>query len=179
MIILLYIVIIPGQTTTPSLPIPTETTIPPTDSHVTEPPLSTTYNEISPTSDGNALKILNPPLNLEAIKDPISGDIQLTWTDPLSDSDLLRGYKINWDTPDRITPSARASLPKEAENRFIISRRHFDPSVILVIHVWGYNIHGDGPFASIRVYPPSSEWNNGCVNYLVPLAPYKITFWQM
>ena len=149
-----YITTISHMTTIPSS---TETTIPPTDSHVTEPPPSTTYNEISPTSDGNALKILNPPLNLEAKKDSISGDIQLTWTDPLSGSDLLGGYKINWDTPDRITPSARASLPKEAENIFIISRRRFDPSVILVIYVWGYNIHGDGPLASIRVYPPSSE----------------------
>ena len=113
----------------------------------------------TPTGSGGQRKPPNPPRNLSINKYFVLDGISISWSPPAESEVTITGYKINWNTQNLIRPVARFSIARNGsqdEYRYSISMS-FDTSVPLLVYVWAYNIHGDGPYASAELQPITSE----------------------
>ena len=90
------------------------------------------------------------PAHLNATVHPTTTDVHLYWDYP--DSASISGIKINWDTADRISISARHVVDANAF-QFTIPSSLYNSSLALVVHVWAYNGYGDGPYSTVIINP--------------------------
>ena len=158
--------------------------------HTTSPPIETemigtmgsditdgTTTIITPTITPTNifLKPFHAPLNLVALIHPIHRNIHLHWTYPLQeeDSNGVTGFKIDWNTAAHITSSARTSFPTKAgldSYRYIITTETFNTAMEVLVRVWAYNIHGDGPYSTVRIDSVYGKMiDRNCV-----LVPYNV-----
>ena len=126
--------------------------------------IATTLGEIQTTPPPSetttpAIISLRPshlPLNFIARIHQTIYDIHLSWEYLLQDmgSTLVFGFKVNWNTAERITASARASVlkvPGVDTFTYTIPTSTFNASQVLLVRVWAYNIYGDGPYSTIII----------------------------
>lgn len=135
----------PGQTDTPGT----------MGSDVTEIPTTHSMEVSATTPTILSLKPSHVPLNFIAVI-KISKDVQLYWSYPMQETNPIdvTGFKMDWNIAERITSSARTSFPVTIgmeHYTYILSAATFDTSQELLVRVWAYNIHGDGPYSTIRV----------------------------
>ena len=122
----------------------------------TTPPSSTDH--VTTTDD--APNLLLAPQMLQAELNPLTRTLDISWSYPVEESVKIFGFKLNWDSPARITQSARDVVAVSSDGGhgyvFAISEERFSNLLggVALVYVWAFYEDGDGPFAEAQVELP-------------------------